>query len=546
MKDIAPELLTAMQGEVTTLCSCILIRRRDAKSYYFTDHDEPVTVEEKRYLPYHSFARTSIPTSIELEVDTSEFHAMLNSDAVVAEDVRAGLFDNAEVELFFCDYKHPEYGRLEIRTGWMGEVQTREDGTYTAEIRGLTQILAQRVGEAYSPECRADLGDKRCKVAVNPPRWEPNRRYAEGEIVLGKVDTISGASINLAFTNMSFDLDTVSPPVLAAPQGWTGYGHPGFGWAIKSGAYAGLAGGKKGAKYAVASKRSGSPGNIGMHQEIWLPGQGVDDEAIDTGQCRFWMETWVAQLQTDKVWWRISVIAYQDNGANPQTIYDSTLLRTAEDRWVRNVVNNVIIPPLTRHIGIDFFSSKKPGDEAGTAFDGIKAVVNYPNGQFEGNAEFAGVAFLALNDGTSGDVEPTFSGVIDDETVDNTVTWKTIRSFRSATLAVDSIVSQRSVFFDYLDEPSDTYEGGLLKWETGLNAGHSYEIMTQTNNQVTTFQRPFYPIQEGDTAVLFPGCDKRFPTCVTVYDNAINFRGEPHVPGQDEYYKTPNAHLEEL
>jgi hypothetical protein len=29
------------------------------------------------------------------------------------------------------------------------------------------------------------------------------------------------------------------------------------------------------------------------------------------------------------------------------------------------------------------------------------------------------------------------------------------------------------------------------------------------------------------------GCDKQFATCVNRFKNALNFRGEPHVPGGD-------------
>ena len=38
--------------------------------------------------------------------------------------------------------------------------------------------------------------------------------------------------------------------------------------------------------------------------------------------------------------------------------------------------------------------------------------------------------------------------------------------------------------------------------------------------------------------ILHAGCDKKFSTCSKIYNNAINFRGEPHVPGLDEIHKT--------
>jgi len=544
VKDISPALKAHIKQEVTTLCTCISIRRRDTRTFYFTDSDSPVTVNANTYLPFYAFTRSSMPTSIELDVDTSEFEAILNSKFVNREDVASGLFDYAEVSVFLVNYVDPSMGIMELRTGWVGEVTTREDGTYSAEIRGLTQILTQRVGEAYSPECRADLGDRRCKVAVNPPRWEANRRYREGETVLGVVTRGAGASQVMSVVNHSFETDPINV-ARAAPTGWTGYGSPQAGWQTKNAAYAGLAGAADGGKYVFASRLSGQPGQIGMYQDLDLVAQGIDVGQIDTGLCRFFASAWAAQLQSDKVYWRMSIVSLDAQGINPQTIYDSGLKHTAEDRWVQQTCPNVLIPTGTRYLRIDLFSSKKPSDEAGTAFDDVKAVINYAYGTYESAHEFGGVAFRATKDGTSGPTEPEFSNVFGEFTADGTTEWVTIRSFRSAVLDVDAVESSKSLRMNYMTEDDGYYDGGLLVWQTGRNSGHSFEIQTQVDNQVVTFQRPFYPIAVGDQCILYPGCDKMAQTCIDKFDNIINIRAEPNVPGQDEYYKTPNAHLEE-
>jgi hypothetical protein len=38
-----------------------------------------------------------------------------------------------------------------------------------------------------------------------------------------------------------------------------------------------------------------------------------------------------------------------------------------------------------------------------------------------------------------------------------------------------------------------------------------------------------------------PTCDKRFATCSATYDNAVNFRGFPHMPGPDAVLAGPGA-----
>ena len=42
-----------------------------------------------------------------------------------------------------------------------------------------------------------------------------------------------------------------------------------------------------------------------------------------------------------------------------------------------------------------------------------------------------------------------------------------------------------------------------------------------------------FGVAVGDTAVLEAGCDRRLETCRDKFGNAVNFRGEPRVPGTE-------------
>ena len=45
----------------------------------------------------------------------------------------------------------------------------------------------------------------------------------------------------------------------------------------------------------------------------------------------------------------------------------------------------------------------------------------------------------------------------------------------------------------------------------------------------------------GDRVELTAGCDKSFETCGTKFNNHVNFRGFPHIPGNDVLMATPSA-----
>ena len=84
----------------------------------------------------------------------------------------------------------------------------------------MTQALQQRIGELYSPECRADLGDHRCKVPILPPEIARSTAYLLGDVV--RVRT-SGTAVSMALpiVNGGFEADGVGDGAGFAPTGWT-------------------------------------------------------------------------------------------------------------------------------------------------------------------------------------------------------------------------------------------------------------------------------------------------------------------------------------
>jgi uncharacterized phage protein (TIGR02218 family) len=81
------------------------------------------------------------------------------------------------------------------------------------------------------------------------------------------------------------------------------------------------------------------------------------------------------------------------------------------------------------------------------------------------------------------------------------------------------------------------FTGGRLVWSSGANAGSAVEIKTHRVDEagvaLTLWQPPTQPMSAGEAFVVTAGCDKRFDTCSIRFDNAANFRGFPHIPGND-------------
>lgn len=84
---------------------------------------------------------------------------------------------------------------------------------------------------------------------------------------------------------------------------------------------------------------------------------------------------------------------------------------------------------------------------------------------------------------------------------------------------------------------SGLFSRGKLTWSSGANDGRSAEVMTHVQSSgvvsITLMEEPVRDIVPGDSFVIRAGCDKSIEMCRDRFANAKNFRGFPHIPGQD-------------
>jgi uncharacterized phage protein (TIGR02218 family) len=78
----------------------------------------------------------------------------------------------------------------------------------------------------------------------------------------------------------------------------------------------------------------------------------------------------------------------------------------------------------------------------------------------------------------------------------------------------------------------NTFEYGFVEWTSGNNTGARYEIKRSDSvGNIQLYLPVLFPVSSGDTFTIREGCDKEFSTCKNRFGNAINFQGEPDVPG---------------
>ena len=84
---------------------------------------------------------------------------------------------------------------------------------------------------------------------------------------------------------------------------------------------------------------------------------------------------------------------------------------------------------------------------------------------------------------------------------------------------------------------NDWFSRGLLTFTSGAADGQAIEVRTHTKAGSTVTVELWAPargpLEAGQTFVVTAGCDKHLTTCKAKFANSANFRGFPHMPGND-------------
>ncbi len=156
--------------------------------------------------------------------------------------------------------------------------------------------------------------------------------------------------------------------------------------------------------------------------------------------------------------------------------------------------------------------------------------------------------FRCVQTGTSDISEPVWNLPLGAQTTDGSVTWEAERALAiEATVA--TVTDNRGFTLTYGgDAPDALMTGGVLTF-TGIgnpppaNLDLKMEVKSWllATKAITLFLPMPFDVSPGDSVSVSAGCDKSLAVCRATFDNVLNFRGEPFVPGNDLLFRTPDA-----
>lgn len=174
---IPAELQTHLDGGATTTCRAWTVTRRDGAVLGFTDHDCDLVIEGVLHRAGSGLTARALQQGTGLAVDNTEAVGALSDAAISEADLAAGRYDAAEVRVWLVNWADVSQ-RAELFRGTLGEV-VRQGAAFRAELRGLSEVLNQPVGLAYTRGCSAVLGDGRCRFDAAQPGYFVERAVEE-------------------------------------------------------------------------------------------------------------------------------------------------------------------------------------------------------------------------------------------------------------------------------------------------------------------------------------------------------------------------------
>lgn len=154
---------TWMDGALTSVAYGWRLERADGVTLGFTSHDADVEHDGILLRTSPGMRPTTVSQSIGLDKDGLDVSGALTSDSIRADDLAAGRWNGAYLEIFLFDWTAPLSGKRVLAAGELGAVSYTDDA-FEAELIGVQSRLDKAVAPLTSPSCRARFCDAACSL----------------------------------------------------------------------------------------------------------------------------------------------------------------------------------------------------------------------------------------------------------------------------------------------------------------------------------------------------------------------------------------------
>ncbi|MEE4201062.1 DUF2163 domain-containing protein [Erythrobacter sp.] len=149
--------------ELDTAATFWRVFRRDGIALGFTAHDRDLTFSGLTHRSAPGMMPTAIRMTSDLNEDSAGVEGALSHDAIREQDLAAGLFDGAAIEMGIVDWETHEHHVL--YAGTFGQIEHDRSG-FSGELRSAKQMLEEDYVPRTSPTCRAEFCGRGCGLSA--------------------------------------------------------------------------------------------------------------------------------------------------------------------------------------------------------------------------------------------------------------------------------------------------------------------------------------------------------------------------------------------
>ncbi len=225
MKILDSSLLSTLSAELQTLAWCWRLVRPDNQVLRFTNFDLDLSIAtDGIYKAKTGFTPSAISTNESLSPNNITLDSYLSDESISENDLLGGKYDYSRVQIFLVNYldlpnsltlNPPKH--LLLQSGIIGEILLDNRG-FSAEIRGIEQLLQNKIGNLTSKTCRATFGGYGCNKnltslthtetianVTNNQIFSISGNYKKGYFDYGRLDFLSGNNVNFSYDIAYYD-----------------------------------------------------------------------------------------------------------------------------------------------------------------------------------------------------------------------------------------------------------------------------------------------------------------------------------------------------
>jgi len=473
-----------------TLATLWKLTRVDSTVFYFTDHNRSIAFESNTYTPVGGFSSSAREKVASFEGQNLDVQGILTSGSITHDDLRAGLYKNAEVVEYLVDWKYSWMGALVTNKYWIAEVKYTGEN-WVATLGGLPRKLKHKAGDVYGRTCRYKLGDALCDIDLST----------------------ADAPVTNSFITENSNWDFYSDDMVNDSVAYGSYGARITGTAMPM----------------FETAWSAGIGRLGMikPEEIIILGvKAPNDDQLDAhfavsptyNRYTSWTKS---DLGTGHIH-----IEFLIQGSSPPGF--TIQIQAQGGGWVATGIR--------MNVGVDIKITYAGGDL--TCYYRQTGTTSWT--QFYNNTETINLGYpmFALDKNSFGGATRVVDVLSVSFNQDLTPQTCIVSDVTSAGLDARRTFEVTGGMMD-----ADYANYGKLTWLTGDNAGLQSEIRDWTpaypDSVVELQLRSAFTIKVGDTFTMTAGCNKLKGTCVNKFLNLNNFGGFPFIPGTDKLLWTP-------